>query len=436
MIERYSLPEMSSIWTDEQKYRLWLKIELLVCEAFVRRGEMPAAVLKRIRSRADFNIKRVEEIEAEVHHDVIAFLTAVAEKVGPDSVWIHRGLTSSDILDTSLALQMKASADVLLNSLAMLSRILKSKARKYKNTVMIGRTHGIHAEPVTFGLKLARWWQEIERHRVRLRNAGKNIAFGKISGAVGTYSNLSPEIEKHVCNKLGLAPEPVSSQIVERDRHAEYLNVLALIGSSLENFAVEIRHLQKTEVLEVEEPFARGQKGSSAMPHKRNPILCERIAGLARLLRGNAVAGMENVTLWHERDISHSSVERVVMPDSSILAHYMIEKFIDIISGMHVYPERMKANLEKTGGLIFSQRIMLALTRKGLTRERAYRLVQRQAMKVWADIQSGKTAPSLEKLLENDAEVRKHLNPSEIKACFSLEYYMRNVPAVFRRIKI
>ena len=436
MIERYSLPEISVIWEEQARFSKWLKIEVLVCEALAKKGKIPAKALSTIKKKASFNVNRIAEIENEVQHDVIAFLTSVAEKVGPDSRFIHQGLTSSDLLDTALSLQMRDAANLILNKLEELKVLLKAKAKKYKDTIMIGRTHGIHAEPVSFGLKLAIWWKETERNIERLRRAKDTISVGKISGAVGTYSNIDPYVEEYVCRKLGIKPAPVSSQIVQRDRHAEYLNALAVLASSLEKFATEIRHLQRTEVLEVEEPFKKGQKGSSAMPHKRNPVICERIAGLARVVRANAVVGMENISLWHERDISHSSAERIIIPDSTILVYYILTKFIKIIDGLLVYPVKMKKNLELTKGLMFSQKVMIMLTKKGMTREQAYRLVQKNAMQVWNSIQYAEPGYDFKTLLMKDNEVRKYLNKDEIEKCFDLKAYLRNLPNICKRLKI
>ncbi|HXG38235.1 MAG TPA: adenylosuccinate lyase, partial [Bacteroidota bacterium] len=355
MIPRYTRPEMGKIWADENKFRIWLEIEILACEAQAKAGIIPVEAVEAIRKKAKFDIRRVEEIEREVKHDVIAFLTNVGEHVGPESRFIHLGMTSSDVLDTALAVQMKQSAELLLAGLEKLKEVLARRAKEFKYTVMVGRTHGVHAEPVTFGLKLALWYAETQRNIERLRSAKETISVGQISGAVGTYAHLDPSVERYVCENLGLKPAPISTQVLQRDRHAEFMNALAVCGSSLEKFATEIRHLQKTEVLEAEEFFSTGQKGSSAMPHKRNPITCERIAGLSRVLRGNALAAMENIALWHERDITHSSVERIVIPDSCILLDYMLAEFTKIVENLVVYPEQMKRNLGLTNGLIFSQ---------------------------------------------------------------------------------
>lgn len=428
MIERYTRPEMGQIWTTENRYRKWLEVEIAVCEALAEAGCIPEDDLKEILEKADFDVRRIEEIEQETHHDVIAFLTSVAEHVGPASRHIHEGLTSSDVLDTSLALLLTQSADLLLEDLDKLLAVLKQRAHEQKNTVMIGRSHGIHAEPVTFGLKFALWYSEMSRNRQRLKQARESIRVGKISGAVGTYANIDPAIEKSVCRKLGLMPAPVSTQIVQRDRHAEFFSTLALIGCSIEKIAVEIRHLQRTEVREAEEFFAAGQKGSSAMPHKRNPIASENLAGLSRVLRGNALAAMENVALWHERDISHSSVERIIGPDSTILLDYMLARMTRVLDKLVVYPEQMQKNLELTGSLFFSQQVMLALTRKGLTREDAYALVQRNAMTVW------KEGGQLSTQLKSDPEVTRHLSPSEIDGIFDLHYHLKHVGTIFQQV--
>ncbi|MFN5519537.1 MAG: adenylosuccinate lyase [Ignavibacteria bacterium] len=385
MIQRYTRPEMGSIWEDQNKYAIWLEIEILACEAQSELGLIPKEDVKTIREKARFDVDAILEIEQTTKHDVIAFLTNVAEYVGPSSRFIHMGMTSSDVLDTCLAVQMKQSGELLLASLHTLKNVLSSKAKEYKYAVCVGRTHGIHAEPTTFGLKCALWYEECKRNITRLEHAIKHAATGKISGAVGTFEHLSPFVEEYVCSKLGLSHAPVSTQVVQRDRHAEFLSVIAIIGSSLEKIATEIRHLQRSEVLEAEEYFSKGQKGSSAMPHKRNPIVSERICGLARLLRGNAMAAMENNALWHERDISHSSVERVICPDSTITLDYMLHLAIQLMDTLLVYPETMKGNIEKTYGLVFSQTILLEFVRRGLTREGAYALVQRSAMKTWQE---------------------------------------------------
>jgi adenylosuccinate lyase len=430
MIERYSLAKMSGIWQDENKFRIMLEIELLVCEAQSLQNLIPKSVVKRIKSKARFNLSRIKKIEEKTQHDIVAFLTNVAEYIGSDAKYLHIGLTSSDLLDTTLGVQLKQASDILIEDLRKLLNLLAAKAKKYKDTVCIGRTHGVHAEPITFGLKLALWYEETKRNLERLHQAKLAVSTGKISGAVGTYSNIAPEVETYICKKLGLKPAAISTQVIQRDVYAQYLSTLALIGTSLEKFAMEIRHLQRTEVLEVEEPFARGQKGSSAMPHKRNPVICERICGLARLLRGNALAGLENIPLWHERDISHSSAERVILPDSSIVLDYMLNKFIEVIAGLRVYPQNMLVNLVKTKGLIFSQRVLLTLMNKGLSRPKAYDLVQRCAMQSWRQNTDFKGN------LLNNKEVSNYLSPKELDEIFNLNYYLRNVNKIFKRLML
>jgi len=428
MIERYSLPEMSGIWTDENKFRIMLDIELSVCDAWAARNVIPRAAAGRIRQRAKFRVKEILEIEKQTQHDIVAFVTNVSRSIGRDAQYFHKGLTSSDLLDTTLDIQLRQASDILISDLKKLSGVLARKAKQYKNTVCIGRTHGVHAEPVTFGLKLALWYDETKRNIARLTAAKKSISLGKLSGAVGTYSNIDPFVERFVCKKLGLLPAPVATQVIQRDIYAQYLSTLAIIGSSLDKFALEIRHLQRTEVLEAEEPFGKGQKGSSAMPHKRNPVVCERICGLARLLRGNAVAGLENVALWHERDISHSSVERVIIPDSTIALDYMLNKFIFVMEGLSVYPENMSANLIKTKGLIFSQRVLLVLMEKGLSRPVAYDYVQRCAMRTW------KEGVEFKRSLMMDTEVSRLLSERDLDSVFNLDYYLRNVGIIFKRL--
>jgi adenylosuccinate lyase len=427
MIPRYARPAMSRIWEDQNRFQIWLDIEILACEAQAELGVIPREAVETIRAKAGFEVARIDEIEREVKHDVIAFLTNVGEHVGPESRFIHLGMTSSDVLDTCLSVQMKQSGEMLIAGLQKLAEVLARRAREFKTTVMVGRTHGIHAEPTTFGLKLALWHDETRRNIERMRAAVGRISVGQISGAVGTFEHLSPRVEEYVCARLGLTPAPVSTQILQRDRHAEFMSVVALIGSSLEKFATEIRHLQKTEVLEAEEYFSKGQKGSSAMPHKRNPITCERIAGLSRVLRGNAMAAMENVSLWHERDITHSSVERIVVPDSCILLDYMLALMTDVLDKLIVYPDNMMKNLERTRGLIFSQAVLLALTRKGMRREDAYRLVQTAAMEVW---QSGK---EFRETLSGVPEIMGHLSGAELSEIFDLSKSIRNVDHIFTR---
>jgi len=428
MIERYTLPEMGAIWSDQNRYQKWLEVELAVCEAWARLGQIPGSALANIKKKASFSVSRIEEIEKVVKHDVIAFLTSVAEFVGEDSRFIHMGLTSYDVVDTALSLLIVESLDRVEKRLIELKKILKKQALRYKKTPCIGRTHGVHAEPVTFGFKILVWYAEVNRHLDRVRRAREVISVGRIAGSVGTYIHLDPRVEKYALKSLGLRPAPVSTQVLQRDRHAEVMSCLALIATSLEKFALEIRHLQRTEVLEVEEPFTKGQKGSSAMPHKRNPVRCERIAGLARIIRGNLQVALENIPLWHERDISHSSAERVIFPDSFILTDYLLKEMADIISNWHVYPERMKKNIQLTRGLIFSQAVMLALTRKGLTREEAYRLVQNCSLKAWEE------NLDFRQLVQTDPEITRHLSAKEIEACFSLEPFLQKIDFIFERV--
>ncbi len=430
MIDRYKLPEISSIWEEENKYRIWLDIEIFACEAQARLGRIPADAVEEIRQKARFDVQRILEIEQTVQHDVIAFLTNVAEYVGPASRFIHYGMTSSDVLDTALAVQMKQAGELILEKLYQLRDVLKTRSVEFKDTVMVGRTHGVHAEPITFGLKLALWYSDTLRSIQRLQRAIDIISVGQISGAVGTFDHLDPAVEEYVCQKLGLRPAPISTQIIQRDRHADYLNALATIGGNLEKIATEIRHLQKTEVLEVEEPFGKGQKGSSAMPHKKNPIVCERISGMARLLRGYATTGMENLALWHERDISHSSVERIIIPDATMALYYMLHKTIQVIQGLVVHPQRMRQNLELTHGLIYSQPVLLKLIEKGLTREEAYRIVQRNALKVW---ETGTDFPTR---LKQDEEVTRYLSEKEIDLICNLENRLKNVNYIFKRLQL
>jgi len=426
MIRRYSREVMRQIWTDENKFFIWLQIEILACEA----RRTPAKDLATIKRRAKFDVKRIGEIERTTNHDVIAFLTNVAENVGPASRHIHEGLTSSDVVDTALAVQMAQSADILIDDVEKLRDVIANKAKKYRVVPMIGRTHGVHAEPITFGLKMALMYDEFGRALERLVLARDIIAVGKISGAVGTYAHMNPRVEAYVCKKLGLQPDRISTQIVQRDRHAEFMSALALVGCSIDRWALEFRHLQRTEVLEAEEFFAAGQKGSSAMPHKRNPITCERLCGLARVLRGNAVAAMENVALWHERDISHSSVERIILPDSTTLLDYMLVTLTDVVDKLLVYPQRMKANLESGKGLIYSQAVLLALTRKGFMRKRAYALVQRNAMKTRT------SSRTFKEFLLADDEVMRHLTRREVDALFDLNVHFREVDNTFKKVGI
>ena len=428
MIERYTLPDMGKIWQDDFKFNIWLKIEILACEARCELGEIPKEDVNEIKKKARFDSAKILEIEKTTKHDVIAFLTNVAEFVGPASRHIHYGMTSSDILDTTLSFQMKAAGELLLKRLSDLKITLKKRALEHKNTICVGRSHGIHAEPTTMGLKFALWFEETKRNIERLEKAIKVISVGQISGAVGTFDHLSPEVEVYVCKKLGLSPAPVSTQVIQRDRHAEFLTTLAVIAATLEKISVEIRHLQRTEVLEAEEYFSKGQKGSSAMPHKRNPVISERITGLARVLRGNAMAALENVALWHERDISHSSVERIIIPDSCIALDYMLDLMTKLITDLLVYPDNMMRNLNLTRGLVFSQTVLLKLVDKGLTRENAYKLVQASAMDVWADPKK----KLLDELLKSN-EVKKYLDENELREIFESKKMLKNVDYIFAR---
>jgi len=427
MIERYSRPRMKRVWADENKFHKWLQVEIAVCEAWADLGIVPRKAIPKIKL-ARVNLKRMEEILKETHHDVTAFLGSVSESLGDESRFIHLGLTSSDVIDTALSLQLIEAAELLSQDIKELISVLAQSAMKHKYTVMMGRSHGIHAEPISFGLKLALWTEEMRRNLERLGEAEKAIAVGKISGAVGTYATLSPEVEEKTCAKLGLLPAPVSNQVLQRDRHAQFVTTLAIIASSLEKFATEIRGLQKTETREVEEPFAAGQTGSSAMPHKRNPELCERISGLARLVRGYALTSMENIALWHERDISHSSTERIILPDACLVLDYSLNLLASVMKGLQVYPQKMKKNLELTKGLIFSQRVMIALINKGLSRKQAYEMVQRNAMKTWKGKKSFLT------LLKADAEVTAALPEAELEPLFDENYYLRYIDDIFKRL--
>ena len=427
MIDRYTHPEMGNIWTLENEFRTMLKVEILACEAMNKLGIVPDDALKDIQNKADFRLERIKEIEAVTNHDVIAFLTNVAEYVGDASKYIHKGLTSSDVKDTALCYMTVQSADLIMRHLENFHAILRRRAAEFKNTVMIGRTHGIHAEPMTFGMKFLLWSDEIERNMERLKQAREMMAVGKLSGAVGTYSNIDPFVEEYVCKKLELKPVRLATQVIQRDRHAHFLTTLAIIGSSLDKMATEIRNLQRTDIREAEEYFAPGQKGSSAMPHKRNPITCEKVSGMARLLRGYAVAGLEDVALWHERDISHSSVERVILPDATIALDHMLRKFSNIIDKLLVYPDAMMANLNKTGGLIFSQNLLIALVTKGVLREDAYKWVQRNAMARWLEGADFKTN------VEADPDIKKYLTDEEIEHCFDPKPMLRNVDLIFSR---
>jgi adenylosuccinate lyase len=428
MIDRYSRPEMKQIWSVENKYKKWLEVEICAVEAWAELGVVPKESAKNIREKADFDIKKVEEIEERTKHDVIAFLTNVGEYVGEDSRFIHLGLTSSDMLDTALAVLMKESMELIVKDVDELLVVIKERAFEHKNTIMIGRTHGIHAEPITFGLKLAIWFEEMKRNKKRLENALETISFGKISGAVGTYAYLDPKVEEFVCEKLGLQPAPVSNQIIQRDRYAEAFASLAILSGTVEKIATEIRHLQRTEVLEAEEYFSKGQKGSSAMPHKRNPILSENLCGLARVVRSSFQPAIENCALWHERDISHSSVERFICPDAFITADFMLGRLKGLIKNLLVYPERMLENLNKLKGLVFSQHVMLELTKHGISREKAYEIVQRNAMQVWNENKDFKV------LLLEDNEIKSYFNKSDIENMFDLSIFLRHVDTIYKRV--
>ena len=428
MIERYTRPEMGRIWTEENKFRAWLEVELLACEAWAELGVIPKEDVEKLRASAGFDIERIYEIEQETRHDVIAFTRAVSETLGPERKWVHYGLTSTDVVDTALGYLLRQANEILENDLLKFINILRDKAIAYKNTVMMGRTHGVHAEPTTFGLKLALWHEEMKRNLERFRFAADGVQYGKISGAVGTYANIDPFVEQYVCRKLGLKPAPISTQTLQRDRHAEYMATLALIATSLDKFATEIRALQKSEFREVEEPFAKGQKGSSAMPHKRNPIGCENISGLARVIRGHMVSAYENVPLWHERDISHSSVERIILPDATILLDYMLNRFGNIVQNLNVYPENMKRNMERTHGLPFSGRVMTKLIDKGMSREQAYDTVQPKAMQAWAEQRSFRD------IILADPEISRYLSPEEIDDCFDPSWHLKHVDTIFQRL--
>ena len=428
MIERYTLPEMGALWSEQSKFQKWLEVEIAVCEVHAEMGTIPREALDQIKSRAKFSVARINEIEKTTNHDVIAFTTDLAENIGEAARFVHYGLTSSDVVDTANALLLRDACDLLLKKVEALLDVLKRRAFEFKDTPQIGRTHGIHAEPTSFGLTFALWYDEMRRNQERLKRARETAAVGKISGAVGTFALLDPEVEEKVCARLGLKPAPVSTQIIQRDCYAEYLCTLAIIASSLDKFALNIRHWQRTEVYEAQERFAVGQKGSSAMPHKRNPIISERICGIARVVRANSLVGLENVALWHERDISHSSAERVVLPDSSIALDYILHKAAGLIAGLVVFPDRMLQNLQLTKGLVFSGQLLLALTQKGVSRETAYEWVQRNAMKVW------ETDENFKELLKGDAEINSHLSVTEIDAVFKLDTYLRNVDRIFDRV--
>lgn len=428
MLERYSRPEMAAIWTEENKFKAWLEVEILACEAWSELNVIPKEDVQKLRANASFNIDRIYEIEQETRHDVIAFTRSVSESLGDERKWVHYGLTSTDVVDTALGYLILQANQILEKDLLNFIEVLKSQAVAYKDTPMMGRTHGVHAEPTTFGLKLALWYEEMKRNLERFRFAADGVQYGKISGAVGTYANIEPFIEQYVCEKLGTKAAPISTQTLQRDRHAEYMATMALIATSLDKFATEIRALQKSEFREVEEPFAKGQKGSSAMPHKRNPIGCENISGLARVIRGHMVSAYENVPLWHERDISHSSVERIILPDATILLNYMLNRLANIIKNLTVYPENMKRNMERTFGLPFSGRVMTKLIDKGLSREKAYDTVQPNAMKAWEEQRSFRD------IIENDATVREYLSAEEIAESFDPSWHLKHVDTIFKRL--
>ena len=430
MIDRYTLSKMGNIWSENHKLDIFLKIEVLACEAMTKLGTIPKQAMEKIKKKATFDIEQVKLLEEKTKHDVGAFIVNVGQSLGPEAKYLHRGLTSSDLLDTALSMQCVEASDILIADIKKLLNVLKIKARKYKDAVCVARTHGVHAEPTTFGLKLAVWYDEMMRNLTRMEQAKENIRYGKLSGAVGTYANIDPFVEEYVCEKLGLKPANISTQILQRDLHAHFVSTLALIGSTLSKFAIEIRLLQKTEVLEVEEPFFKGQMGSSAMPHKRNPITLERITGLARILRANSQAAFENVNLWHERDISHSSAERIILPDSTIALDYMFNKFTPILEGLLVYPKHMINNLATTKGLIHSQRVLLELMNKGLTRDEAYNMIQGCAMQVWQETSDFK------EVLCHDRRVRKYLKPAEIDMCFDIKFYIRHRDRIFKKVGI
>jgi adenylosuccinate lyase len=428
VIPRYTREKMGALWSEERKYATWLQVEVLSCEAWAELGEIPREAVQQIKERARIDIQRIDEIERETKHDVAAFVSQLEESVGEAGKYIHFGLTSYDIVDTGLSLRLREAAQIIIADIDLLMEAIKEKAFEHKETLMIGRTHGVHAEPITFGLKMALWYEEMRRHRERMEHAAKAISVGKLSGAVGTFANAPPAVEEYVCKKLGLTPAPVSSQIIQRDRHAEFFTTLALLASSIEKCAVEIRHLQRTEVLEAEEPFTKGQKGSSAMPHKRNPIGAENLSGLARLVRGNSVAAMENIPLWHERDISHSSVERIIAPDSTILVDYMLARLTHIVKGLIVYPERMRKNLDATKGLIASQQLLSALIRKNVSRAHAYQWVQRNAMKAW------EAEVDFLPLVQQDKDIARVLTEQEIQVLFDLKIHLKYVNDIYMRV--
>lgn len=428
MIERYTRPEMGAIWTEENRYRAWLEVEILACEAWAELGEIPKEDVQKIREKAAFQVDRIKEIEEETRHDVIAFTRAVSESLGEERKWVHYGLTSTDVVDTALSYLLKQANAILLQALENFIAVLRDKAIEHKHTVMMGRTHGVHAEPTTFGLKMALWYEEMKRNLERFQQAAAGVAFGKMSGAVGTFANIDPFVEKYVCEKIGLQPAPISTQTLQRDRHAHYIGTLALIATSIEKFAVEIRGLQKSETREVEEYFAKGQKGSSAMPHKRNPIGSENMTGMARVIRGYMHTAYENVALWHERDISHSSAERIILPDATIALHYMLQRFGNIVKNLTVFPENMKRNMDRTFGIIFSQRVLLALIDKGMSREEAYDIVQPKAMEAW------EKQVQFKSLIEANEVVKEKLTQEEIADCFDYRYHLKQVDTIFSRV--
>ena len=428
MIERYTRPEMGAIWTEENRYRAWLEVEILACEAWAELGEIPKEDVQKIREKAAFQVDRIKEIEEETRHDVIAFTRAVSESLGEERKWVHYGLTSTDVVDTALSYLLKQANAILLEALENFIAVLRDKAIEHKHTVMMGRTHGVHAEPTTFGLKMALWNEEMKRNLERFQQAASGVAFGKMSGAVGTFANIDPFVEKYVCEKLGLQPAPISTQTLQRDRHAHYIGTLALIATSIEKFAVEIRGLQKSETREVEEYFAKGQKGSSAMPHKRNPIGSENMTGMARVIRGYMQTAYENVALWHERDISHSSAERIILPDATIALHYMLQRFGNIVKNLTVFPENMKRNMDRTFGIIYSQRVLLALIDKGMSREEAYDIVQPKAMEAW------EKQVQFKSLIEASEVVKEKLTQEEIADCFDHRYHLKQVDTIFSRV--
>ncbi|MCU1808373.1 adenylosuccinate lyase [Cytobacillus firmus] len=428
MIERYTRPEMGAIWTEENRFQAWLEVEILACEAWAELGDIPKEDVQKIRENASFNIDRIKEIEEETRHDVVAFTRAVSESLGEERKWVHYGLTSTDVVDTALSYLIKQANDILLKDIERFVEILKNKAQEHKHTVMMGRTHGVHAEPTTFGLKLALWYEEMKRNLDRFKEAAAGVEFGKISGAVGTYANIDPFVEKYVCEKLGIQPAPISTQTLQRDRHAHYMGALALVATSIEKFATEIRGLQKSETREVEEFFAKGQKGSSAMPHKRNPIGSENMTGMARVIRGYMMTAYENVALWHERDISHSSAERIILPDATIALNYMLNRFGNIVKNLTVFPENMKRNMDRTLGLIYSQRVLLALIDMGMTREEAYDTVQPRAMEAW------EKQVQFRSLIEQDETITSKLSEAEIDDCFDYNYHIKHVDTIFDRL--